>query len=173
MSFTTLMIDYMKTDHDSDFVHRAFDSIFGTGFVKNVDEVSLEGYKKFYINVDLHQPKLAGIFSAINNYSFAVITYKTSWDEKQGKYVDHYWHVCNTGTEFKPPEKLVRSTNEMPPEEEKEKEKEMTAEELDAADTEKDFAELAAALAKFGEDYPGCIARKIARPYHYTNEISF
>jgi hypothetical protein len=170
MAFTTLMIDYMKTDQDSDFVHRTFDSIFGTGFVKNVDEISFDGYKKFYINVDLHQPKLAGIFSSINNYTFAVITYKTAWDEKQGKYVDFYWQVCNTCVEFKAPEKLVRSTNEMPPEEEKEPEE---LEDADAADIEKDFAELAAALARFGEDYPGCIARKIARPYHYMSEISF
>ncbi len=167
MSYVTFIIDYLKTDQDSDFVQRTFDSIFGTGFVKNVDEVIFEGYKKFYICVDLHQPKLAGIFASINNYSFAVITYKTSWDEKQGKYVDHYWHVCSSNAEFKPPGKLVRSTNEMPIEE-----KEMTAEELDAEDTEKDFAELAAALAKFGEHYPGCIARKIARPYYMT-ELSF
>lgn len=65
-----------------------------------------------------------------------------------------YWGV---------PCKLVRSTNDTPADEEDEENVndatvyEVTAEE--AADVSKDFDELASAIAEFGEDYPGSIAR--------------
>jgi len=70
-----------------------------------------------------------------------------------------YWGV---------PCKLVRSTNDPPADEENADEEnvndatvyEVTAEE--AADVSKDFDELAAAIAEFGEDYPGSIARPSA-----------
>ena len=57
------------------------------------------------------------------------------------------------------PCKLVRSTNDLPADED-EVTLEVTAEE--AADVSKDFDELAAAIAEFGEDYPGSIARPSA-----------
>ena len=73
-----------------------------------------------------------------------------------------YWGV---------PCKLVRSTNDTPADEDTADEDEenvndatvyeVTAEE--AADVSKDFDELASAIAEFGEDYPGSIARPMVR----------
>ena len=65
-------------------------------------------------------------------------------DPKDDTYWEEYWKLQG-------PPKLVRQTNEMPPTE-------------DEADTAKDFADLEAAVEKYGEDYPGSIAPKIPRP---------
>lgn len=63
---------------------------------------------------------------------------------EDASYWEEYWKLQG-------PPKLVRQTNEMPPTE-------------DEADTAKDFADLEAAVEKYGEDYPGSIAPKIPRP---------
>lgn len=65
------------------------------------------------------------------------------------------------------PSKLVRSTNDLPADEDIADEDnadevtlEVTAEYDEAADVSKDFDELASAIAEFGDDYPGSIARR-------------
>ena len=66
------------------------------------------------------------------------------YQEHDASYWEEYWKLQG-------PPKLVRQTNEMPPTE-------------DEYDTAKDFADLEAAVEKYGEDYPGSIAPKIPRP---------
>lgn len=63
------------------------------------------------------------------------------------------------------PSKLVRSTNDLPADEDiaDEVTLEVTAEYDEAADVSKDFDELASAIAEFGDDYPGSIARPMVR----------
>jgi hypothetical protein len=66
------------------------------------------------------------------------------YQEHDASYWEEYWKLQG-------PPKLVRQTNKMPPTE-------------DEYDTAKDFADLEAAVEKYGEDYPGSIAPKIPRP---------
>ena len=64
--------------------------------------------------------------------------------EEDAAYWSDYWKLEG-------PPKLVRQTNKMAPTE-------------DEYDTAQDFADLEAAVEKYGEDYPGSIAPKIPRP---------
>jgi hypothetical protein len=66
------------------------------------------------------------------------------YQEHDASYWEEYWKL-------KGPSPLVRQTNQMPPSE-------------DEYDTAQDFADLEAAIEKYGEDYPGSIAPKIPRP---------
>ena len=66
------------------------------------------------------------------------------YQEHDASYWEEYWKLQG-------PPKLVRQTNKMAPTE-------------DEYDTAKDFADLEAAVEKYGEDYPGSIAPKIPRP---------
>ena len=62
--------------------------------------------------------------------------------EHDASYWEEYWKL-------KGPSPLVRQTNKMAP---------------DEYDTAQDFADLEAAIEKYGEEYPGSIAPKIPRP---------
>ena len=74
----------------------------------------------------------------------ATQTEAVDYQEHDASYWEEYWKLQG-------PSPLVRQTNQMPPTE-------------DEADTAKDFADLEAAVEKYGEDYPGSIAPKIPRP---------
>ncbi len=69
-------------------------------------------------------------------------------DPKDDTYWEEYWKLQG-------PPPLVRQTNKMAPTE-------------DEYDTAKDFADLEAAVEKYGEDYPGSIAPKIPKPPKLT-----
>jgi hypothetical protein len=64
------------------------------------------------------------------------------YQEHDASYWEDYWKL-------KGPSPLVRQTNKMAP---------------DEYDTAQDFADLEAAIEKYGEEYPGSIAPKIPRP---------
>ena len=72
------------------------------------------------------------------------------YQEHDASYWEEYWKLQG-------PPKLVRQTNEMPPTE-------------DEYDTAKDFADLEAAVEKYGEDYPLSIAPKIPKPPTETED---
>jgi hypothetical protein len=74
----------------------------------------------------------------------ATVEEAADYQEHDASYWEEYWKL-------KGPSPLVRQTNQMAPSE-------------DEYDTAQDFADLEAAIEKYGEDYPGSIAPKIPRP---------
>jgi hypothetical protein len=95
------------------------------------------------------EPKNGGPYNMVRAVNMAATqTEAVDYQEHDDSYWDEYWKL-------KGPPKLVRQTNEMPPTE-------------DEYDTAKDFADLEAAVAEYGEDYPGSIAPKIPKPPKLT-----
>ena len=80
----------------------------------------------------------------------ATQTEAADYQEHDASYWEDYWKLQG-------PPKLVRQTNKMAPTE-------------DEYDTAKDFADLEAAVEKYGEDYPLSIAPKIPKPPTETED---
>ena len=130
--------DYVKSKFDQifgpDFV------------VEVIEEVITANTKKFYLIVDQDHPALMRLTDLIHENTFAAVVYKKEWDRTTRKYIQVYWKVFAHYPLFAPylaneeqfaemflqlpppmvrdqtehwtpgPCKLVRSTNEMPPE---------------------------------------------------------
>lgn len=146
MSITdaNLVIEHSGAECDPDYVKSKFDQIFGPDFVLEViEEVITADTKKFYLLVDQDHPALMRITDLIHENTFAAVIYKKEWDSTTRKYTEVHWKVFAHNPVFTPylaneeqfaemflqlpppivrdtwtpgPCKLVRSTNEMPPE---------------------------------------------------------
>jgi hypothetical protein len=134
------MIEHSSAECNPDYVKSKFDQIFGPDFVVEViEEVITADTKKFYLIVDQDHPALMRITDLIYENTFAAVVYKKEWDRTTRKYIEVYWKVFAHYPVFTPylaneeqfaemflqlpppmvtpgPCKLVRSTNEMPPE---------------------------------------------------------
>jgi hypothetical protein len=102
---------------------------------------------------DNGEPKNEGPYKMVRAVNMAATqTEAVDYQEHDASYWDEYWKLQG-------PPKLVRQTNQMAPTE-------------DEYDTAKDFADLEAAVAEYGEDYPGSIAPKIPKPPKLTSTDS-
>lgn len=95
-------------------------------------------------DIEACRPKNEGPYKMVRAVNMAATQTDQAEDPKDDTYWSDYWKLEG-------PPKLVRQTNKMAPTE-------------DEYDTAQDFADLEAAVEKYGEDYPGSIAPKIPRP---------
>jgi len=178
MSSISLYIGYARKDCDKSLVAKTFAAILGADYIEDIYESNKKDpfgkphktYKLTFKNT----PALQEIADRITREYFIKVAYKLEWDWKTRKYVERYWKVFNyvsPEAAFKPHIMESQPYAEITQDELLSIQKRLSSiygpedsKTSDEEDTANDFEELAQAVAHFGEDYPGCIAKKIPKP---------
>ena len=177
-STISLYIGYARKDCYKSLVAETFTAILGADYIVDIYESnkkdSLGKPHKAYKLTFKNTPGLQDIADRITREYFIKVAYKLEWDWKTRKYVERYWKVFNyvsPQAAFKPHIMESQPYAELTQDELCSIQKRLSSiygpedsKTSDEEDTANDFEELAQAVAHFGEDYPGCIAKKIPKP---------
>jgi hypothetical protein len=179
-SAISFYIGYARKDCDKLLVTKTFAAILGADYIEEIYESNKKDslgkpHKTYKLTFNENTPGLQDIADRINREYFIKVAYKLEWDWKSRKYVERYWKVFNyvsPQAEFKP------HIMESQPYVELTKDVKLSEDQLyaqfrkdypfsiltDDEEVTKDFVELAQDIEKFGEKYPGSIAKKIPKP---------